>query len=228
MYKFIIIAFIIFSLTLASCESKDKTKAFEGNIDVDSDIYLVPIGDVDIKYLEAIVPKLEKRFTTNVYVSADKRMAIPDDAYDYDEQKYVSVYILHEMSKKLTLPPNSRVLGVTNVDIFVPESGYTFFFGQSFKQAKMALISIIRMDPKSYVRGKPNDTLLIERMGKEAVHVLGHLFGLSNVPDNGCVMYLPTDLKSLDRKSDSFCLQCQKDFSALKEKSKKDPTIGAL
>jgi len=227
MYKFAI-SLIIFSLIFVSCGSKDNKKTYEGNIDVDSDIYLVPVGDVDIKYLEAIVPKLEKRFTTNVYVSADKRMSIPDDAYDYDEQKYISVYILHEMAKKLTFPTNSRVLGVTNVDIFVPESGYTFFFGQSFKQAKMALISIIRMDPKSYVRGKPNEALLIERMEKEAVHVLGHLFGLSNVPDNGCVMYLPTDLKSLDHKSDSFCLQSQKDFSTLKEKSKTDPTIGAL
>ncbi len=228
MYRLVLISLIIFGLVLTSCGSKDKSGNSDGNIDVDSDIYIVPIGDVDVKYLKAIVPKLEERFTTNVHVAEDKKMPIPDDAYDYDEQKYVSVYILHEMSKKLQFPPNSRVLGIANVDMYVPGSGYTFFFGQSNKKTNMALISLVRMNPSSYVRGKPNDELLIKRMEKEATHELGHLFGLSNSPDLECVMYLPTDLKSLDLKSDGFYLQSKKDFAELKEKSKTDPTIGTL
>jgi len=84
------------------------------------------------------------------------------------------------------------------------------------------------MNPSSYVRGKPNDELLIKRMEKEATHELGHLFGLSNAPDLECVMYLPTDLKSLDLKGDGFYLQSRKEFAELKEKSKTDPTIGTL
>lgn len=228
MYRITIALLMILTLIFSACGQKEKKNVVEGNIDVDSDIYLVPIGDIDIKYLNAIVPKLEKRFTTTIHVAEDKRMSISSDNYDYDEQKYVSIYILHEMSKKLKFPPNSRVLGITNVDMFVPESGYTFFFGQSNKNDNMALISIVRMNPSSYVRGKPNDELLIQRMEKEAIHELGHLFGLSNVPDPECVMYLPTDLKSLDKKTDSFCMECRKDFEVLKEKSKTDPTIGTL
>jgi archaemetzincin len=228
MYRFAILLLIIIGLALNSCSSKDKSNIPEGNIDVDSDIYIVPIGDVDIKYINAIVPKLEKRFTTNVYVEATKRMPLSNNDYDYDAQKYISMYILHDMTKKLKFPPNARVLGVTNVDMFVPESGYTFLFGQSFDAANMALISTARMDPRSYVRGKPDDPLLIQRMEKEAVHELGHLFRLENVPDPGCVMFLPTDLKSLDRKTDSFCLLCQKEFADLKEKAKSNPFNGKL
>jgi predicted Zn-dependent protease len=41
-------------------------------------------------------------------------------------------------------------------------------------------------------------------------------------------MFLPTDLKSLDRKTDSFCLLCQKEFADLKEKAKSNPFNGKL
>jgi len=77
MYRLVLISLIIFGLVLTSCGSKDKSGNSDGNIDVDSDIYIVPIGDVDVKYLKAIVPKLEERFTTNVHVAEDKKNANP-------------------------------------------------------------------------------------------------------------------------------------------------------
>ena len=78
------------------------------------------------------------------------------------------------MYKKLKFPPNSKVLGVTSVDIstpadiYSPETDTVFFFGQAFSKGNMALISIRRMDPRYYVGGKPNDELAIQRMQKEA------------------------------------------------------------
>jgi archaemetzincin len=64
---------------------------------------------------------------------------------------------------------------------------------------------------------KPDDELLGRRMMKEAVHELGHVFGLRNCAEQECVMYLPRNLKELDKKSDSFCLSCQKEFRVLKQ-----------
>ncbi len=89
MYSTHRIAILIFLLLscflLNSCDSAPQEKFQEGNIDVDSDIYIVPIGDnVDEKYLHLLVPKLEKRFTTKVHVALDKRMSNPDSAYDYE------------------------------------------------------------------------------------------------------------------------------------------------
>lgn len=234
MYRFIIIP-LVFMLLISSCSLKEKaTKTPEGNIDVDSSIYIVPIGDVDVNYLNALVPKLETRFTTDVHLALDKKLPVPDDAFDYDRQQYVAMYILSDMYKKLKFPPDAKVLGVTNVDIATPTDSFSpgtdpaFVFGLAIDKGNMALISIRRMDPRYYVGGKPNDELAIQRMEKEAIHELGHLFGLDNVYDIGCVMFLPRNLKELDKKTDSFCLECQKAFAELKQKAKSDHNAGKL
>jgi len=202
---------------LSSCGSSTQ-KFPEGNIDVDSEIYIVPIGDVDEKYLYPLIPKLEKRFTTKVHLALDKRMPSPDYAYDRDAKKYVAIYMVKELLK-VDVPEDAKILGVANVDLYVPESDFEFIFGQAQfgRNGRAAIISTLRMDPKSYVGGKPNDELLIQRMMKEAIHELGHVFGLRNCSEIECVMYLPKNLKSLDKKSDSFCLNCQKAFRASKK-----------
>lgn len=168
--------------------------------------------------LYPLIPRLEKRFTTKVHLALDKRMSVPDYAYDYGRQQYAAIYILTELNK-VELPRDAKILGVTNVDLFVPESDLPFIFGQAHfsKDGRLAVISTLRMDPSSYKGGKPDDELLVQRMMKEAVHELGHVFGLRNSADTGCVMYLPRNLKELDRKSDSFCLASQKAFRALKQ-----------
>lgn len=188
--------------------------------------YLVRKGDselniysyVDEKYLYPLIPKLERRFTTKVHLALDKRIPIPDHAYDYEAKQYAAMYILTELNK-VDVPEDVKILGVTNVDLFVPESDLPFIFGQAHfgRTTKAAVISTLRMDPSSYVRGKPDDKLLTQRMMKEAVHELGHVFGLRNCYDPQCAMYLPKNLKNLDEKSDSFCLNCRKMFQALKQ-----------
>lgn len=210
-------ALLLLHFLLSSCGSPPQ-RFPEGNIDVDSDIYVVPIGDVDEKHLYPLIPKLERRFTTKVYLALDKRMPSPDYAYDYKAKQYVAMYILTELSK-VDVPEDAKILGVTNVDLFVPESDLPFIFGQAHfgRNSKAAVISTLRMDPNSYVGGKPDDELLVQRMMKEAVHELGHVFGLRNSAEPECVMYLPRDLKSLDKKTDNFCLNCQRTFRALKQ-----------
>lgn len=225
MYRtFQILILIILCFILISCGPK-PSKVPEGNIDVDKEIYIIPIGDdVDEKYLHSLIPKLERRFTTKVHVALDKRFPDPDHAYDYDQKKHVAMYILSDLIK-VELPENSVVLGVCNVDIFVPESNYPFAFGQAQygKNSKGAIISMLRMDPKSYVRGKANDELLIQRMQKTAIRQLGYVFGLRSSADPECVMYAPKDLDELDKQSDSFCIECQKYYREI-SKSRREET----
>ncbi len=110
MSNFYRILLIILIFVIASCGSKNQ-KNPGWNIDVDSDIYIVPIGDVEEKYLTHLVPKLEERFTTKVYLALDKRIPIPDHAYDEDANQYVGMYIITEMTKKLTFPGDYKILG---------------------------------------------------------------------------------------------------------------------
>jgi len=208
---------------LSSCGSPSKQEFPEGNIDVDSEIYIVPIGSVDEAYLRPLVPRLEKRFTTKVHLALDKRMPDPDYAYDYEAKKHISMYIMTELMK-VDIPDGDKVLGVTNVDLFVHRSVDEFIFGQSQfgMDGKMALVSTFRMDPFSYVDGKRNDELVAERLIKEAVHELGHLFEIRNCAEIECAMYLPKTLRELDKKTDSFCIISQQEFRAAKQSKKND------
>lgn len=214
----VILAILILSCFLLSSCDPPPQKLPEGNIDVDSDIYIVPVGKMNAELLSLLIPKLETRFTTKVHLALDKRMPIPEDAYDYDAKKYVAMYILTELMK-VDVPEDAKILGVANVDIFVPQQDTDFIFGQHHfgKNGKAAIISTYRMDPFSYVDGKRDDELLIQRMMKEAVHELGGVFGLQNCDEPECAMYLPRNLKTLDRKTDSFCLYCQKSHRVLQQ-----------
>jgi archaemetzincin len=145
-------------------------------------------------------------------------MPLPEDAFDYDAQKYVAMYVLRELIN-VDVPEGAKILGVANVDLFTPESDTDYVFGQHQygRKSKAAIISVYRMNPFSYVGGKRNDELLVQRMIKEAVHELGGVFGLLNCIEPECVMYLPTNLKSLDKKTDNFCINCQKEYRALQQ-----------
>lgn len=208
---------------LSSCDSQPKQESPEVNIDVDSDIYIIPIGSVDEAYLHALVPRLEKRFTTKVHLALDKRMPDPDYAFDYEAQKHISMYIITELIK-VDVPDGAKILGVANVDLFVHRSVDEFIFGQSQfgVNGKVALVSTFRMDPFSYVGGKRNDKLVVERLTKEAVHELGHLFGIRNCAGIECAMYLPKNLRELDKKTDGFCMISQQEFRAAKQSKKQD------
>jgi len=218
-----VLATLALFLLLSSCGPPSE-KIPEGNIDVDSEIYIVPIGDMNEKLLYPLIPKLETRFTTKVYLALDKRMPLPEDAFDYDAQKYVAMYVLRELAN-VEVPEGAKILGVANVDIFLPQWDTDFIFGQAHfgKKGKAAIISVYRMNPFSYVGGKRNDELLVQRMIKEAVHELGHLFGLRNCSEPECVMYLPRSLKSLDKKTDSFCFKCQEEYRALQRSEAEIP-----
>jgi archaemetzincin len=62
-----------------------------------------------------------------------------------------------------------------------------------------------------------NPEKLKERLEKEAVHELGHTFGLIHCREPGCVMYSVTYAEEIDFKSKNFCHAC----SILLENKKK-------
>ena len=45
---------------------------------------------------------------------------------------------------------------------------------------------------------------------KEAMHELGHTFGLGHCADPGCVMWFSNTLGETDRKGAAYCPRCEK------------------
>jgi archaemetzincin len=70
------------------------------------------------------------------------------------------------------------------------------------------VIALIRLYPKFYGlredRGK-----FLQRVVKEAVHELGHTYGLGHCKDQRCVMAFSNSLADTDTKGQAFCQKCR-------------------
>ena len=103
-------------------------------------------------------------------------------------------------------PPSAeRILGVTERDLFIPV--LSFVFGQAQMDGPTAVISTARISQA--FSGLPEDRpLLLQRARKEALHELGHTFGLVHCPDPSCPMSLSVGVVQVDRKGEAFCAAC--------------------
>ncbi len=124
-------------------------------------------------------------------------------AFDPGRGQYYSTEILRRLQP---LAGNgARVLGVTGLDLFVPV--LTFVFGEAQLEGNCALVSFHRLREEFYGM-PPRADLLAERLLKEAVHELGHTFGLRHCFDWECVMASSHAVEFLDVKGVEFCRRC--------------------
>jgi archaemetzincin len=128
-----------------------------------------------------------------------------DFAFDPSRDQYGSRLILAALLRD-RVNGAEKVLGITGLDLFVPV--LTFVFGEAQLDGPTAVVSSCRLDNEFY--GMPADSeILQERVEKEAIHELGHTFGLVHCPDGLCVMRSSTYVEELDLKDVSFCMDCR-------------------
>jgi archaemetzincin len=133
----------------------------------------------------------------------------PELAYDASRGQYNSRLLLALLLRDLR-PGSHRILGVTAVDLFIPV--LTFVFGEAQLGGHAAVISCHRLDNEPY--GLPPDPqLLRERTVKEALHEVGHNFGLIHC-HRRCVMASSTYVEEIDLKPARFCEVCRRGIDA--------------
>ena len=176
-------------------------------------IYLQKIGEVDKFTLKKLKKDLKwafKELIDSVEILPDA-LPLADSDYDLLRRQYNASSILNKLKKQIYKKQYFRTLGVIDNDIF---SGFlNFVFGvaklprnQSKKFSGVALISITRLREKFYRR--PENKALFElRVLKEAVHELGHTFGLKHC-GNDCIMQFSNCLADTDEKSAKYCQSC--------------------
>jgi archaemetzincin len=125
-------------------------------------------------------------------------------ALDSSRRQYYSTAILQRLERGAD--PDTRVLGVTGCDLFVPV--LTFVFGEAQLEGNCAVISVARLHEEFYGL-PPRDDLLRERLVKEGAHELGHTFGLRHCADWRCVMTSSHAVERLDVKGADFCSTCR-------------------
>jgi archaemetzincin len=168
-------------------------------------ITLVPIGEVESSALETLKQPLTRAFGQRTWVGDG--IKLPRESWDQRRGQYLASMLLAELS-----PPGlgDRVLGVVDVDIFAPE--LNFVFGEADITGRKAIISLVRLRQEFYGLPK-NENLFQERALKEAVHELGHTYGLKHCPNPACVMHFSNSLRDTDLKGWDFCSICQRKIS---------------
>lgn len=165
---------------------------------------IVPIGKVDTKLLQELAETLSDRFPITFTVG--EPMEIPEQAYNSRRDQYHSTTILEDLAERYD---NEKVLGVIDKDLYVPE--LNFVFGEADLSGRVCIISITRLRQEYY--GLPADEKVFrERVIKEAVHELGHTYGLGHCSNPKCVMFFSNSLLDTDRKSSEFCEKCKHKF----------------
>ncbi|HIP97063.1 MAG TPA: hypothetical protein EYH32_07600 [Anaerolineae bacterium] len=165
-------------------------------------ITLVPIGMVEETLLSRVGFALSDVFGRQVEVAAP--LPHPDYAYNARRQQYLAEAVLGQLHTCQL--PGERVLGVVDVDLYAPH--LNFVFGQALVRGREAVIALPRLRQSFY--GLPDDEeLFLARTVKEAVHELGHTYGLGHCPDARCVMHFSNSLRDTDFKSHRFCGACR-------------------
>ena len=161
-------------------------------------IALAPVGDAPPETVAEIGPILAARLDAKVVLAPG--IGLMSSAYDAHRRQYHSTQILDALA--LTKRGDwERMLGIADVDLYVPD--LNFVFGEADRRRGVAVFSLARLRPSGFSENA--HALFLKRAATEAIHELGHTYGLSHCSDRDCVMWFSNTLAESDRKGSTFC-----------------------
>jgi archaemetzincin len=101
---------------------------------------------------------------------------------------------------------SGKKVQVPDIDLYVPE--LNFVFGEADVSSGITVISLTRLRPEFYGL-RPDRNLLHERAIKEAIHEIGHTYGLGHCRNIKYIMHFSNSLKYTDIKGPGFCNICR-------------------
>ncbi|MGB3340648.1 MAG: archaemetzincin family Zn-dependent metalloprotease [bacterium] len=123
-------------------------------------------------------------------------ISLPKNSYDPLRQQYDAAVILNYVAE---MNDSYRIykLCLVKVDIYTPNMN--FIFGLANPLRKTAVVSTYRLV------GNQKE----ERISKEIVHEIGHLFGLTHCMNHECIMRFSKTVQDTDEKKKIFCADCR-------------------
>jgi len=165
-------------------------------------IILVIISNIDSRYVTALKAILETTFDRGVEISY--QIGDLKYAYDHTRNQYLSPRLLSRL-RRIKKASNDKLMAVTNLDLYSP--GYDFIYGEADVKAGLATLSINRL-MGSTADGLPDTCLFTERIIREAVHEVGHLYGLVHCKNPKCVLRTCTCAAEVDEAGNGLCDGC--------------------
>lgn len=166
-------------------------------------ITLITFGYFEKGLLEMVVNDVEREFSLPVKIQ-DGHLDL-SEFYDSARRQYDGNKLIKEIDFRFA-SDTVKILGIFNVDLFIPI--LTYIFGQAFLNGRAGIASIYRLNNERYGI-KTDKKIFVDRIRKEAIHELGHTFGLIHCKNPDCVMRSSTYVEDIDQKSHHLCNQCR-------------------
>lgn len=163
-------------------------------------MWWIGAGPGDPELLEAVRTRVAAEFSVPCSVVSPAER--PEDAWDARRGQHSSSRILLWLKQRVS---KGRVLGLTDADLFIPI--LTFVFGEAQLNGRVAVVSTARLGGPSGLPGEKGR--VAARLQKEAVHELGHTFGLLHCRTGRCAMARSASLRDVDAKKPALCPACR-------------------
>jgi archaemetzincin len=170
-------------------------------------IALVPIANADEELMDDLQSELAR--VTGMPVTRHDVHLDVERARDDTRNQYDSTKILLQLNTRSSTTTAYKRLAVFPHDLFIPV--LTFVFGEAALGGSDAIVSYFRLANERYGLAANYD-LLLDRLIKESVHELGHLFGLRHCRRDACVMRSSTCVEEIDLKERWFCTECAQEI----------------
>jgi archaemetzincin len=167
-------------------------------------ISIVPVNTIDATFLERLALCLEERFLFACVV--ERTLRVPRTTLNSVRKQLFFNTLLARVAA-VAPPPDGVRLALTDYDLY--KTSHQFVFGDASEEQRIAIVSLHRLRGDFYGE-RPDENLLFQRTLKEAVHDLGHAFGLKHCYNARCAMYFSNSIYDTDNKLSHFCENCEK------------------
>ncbi|HEY6191213.1 MAG TPA: archaemetzincin family Zn-dependent metalloprotease [Bacteroidota bacterium] len=172
-------------------------------INVIKGIHILNASRLEDREIEPAARAVEEAFGARAVL--ERTSLDLDHAFDAPRGQYRSAVLLAQL---LAAAPEQDVkwIAIVDVDLFIPV--LTFVFGEAQLGGRAAIVSVHRLSNEFY--GMPADhPRLLDRLGKEIIHELGHTAGLIHCRQFECVMRSSTYVGEIDLKAGRLCRGCR-------------------
>ncbi len=167
-------------------------------------ISIVPVNAMDVGFLERLALCLEERFLHACRL--ERTVRVPRTSLNSVRKQM----FFNTLVARVTVSPAAVDvirLAITDYDLY--KTSHQFVFGDASEEQRVAIVSLHRLR-NEYYGGRVDGNVLFQRTLKEAVHDLGHAFGLKHCFNARCAMYFSNSIYDTDNKLSHFCEHCEK------------------
>jgi len=166
-----------------------------------NDILLIGVGRMPAEIRDWLNQGLLKAF--GLRCRFGRSLPHPSFAWNAHRQQYLADAVLNCVDPE----GSACALAAADMDLYV--SRLNFVFGLADQENRRAIIALPRLR-QTYYRLPDDINLCEQRVLKEAIHEVGHVFGLHHCDDRRCVMTFSNSLADTDLKSYDFCSRCRR------------------